>query len=150
MSHRAFVFDEAGYKSGLSSALSAALEDGAPEALALFVRARFPDEGSDSGAVALAEKALEAFYDPAADIGLGAAAGAAREALSRAYPEGIAFLTGAILPLHGWYVQSAQAVARNLPLVEEAAHKDALNHETLLRVAAMLRAAQGSGLLVKG
>ena len=150
MSHRAFVFDESGYINLLSRALSAALEDGAPEALAAFVRARFPDEDSDAGPVALAEKALEAFYDPAADIGLGTRASSAREALSRAYPEGIAFLTGAILPLHGWYVQSAQAVARNLPLVEEAARKDPLNREVLLRVVEMLRSAQGSGLLVKG
>ena len=50
MSHRAFVFDEAGYRSSLSSSLLAALEDGAPEALVAFVRTRFPDEDGDSGA----------------------------------------------------------------------------------------------------
>jgi hypothetical protein len=150
MSHRAFVFDEAGYRTTLARALTSALEDGEPDNLKAFVRDRFPDEDADAGSITLCEKALEAFYDPAVDIGLGMAVGVARAALNQAYPEGIAFLTGAILPLHGWYVQSAETVAKHLPLVEEAARHDALNHETLLQVAAMLRTAQGRGLLVKG
>ena len=149
MSHRAFVFDESGFKKELSRALSAALEDGEPAALQVFVREWYPEVSLDSGVVPLAEKALEAFYDPAADIGLGSDVRVAREALQNAYPEGIAFLTGAILPLHGWYVQSAATVAAHLPLVEDAARRDALRHEVLLKVAAMLRAAQGRGLLVK-
>lgn len=150
MSHRAFIFEEAAYRTELSDALNAALEDGEAEALVAFVKHRFPDDGADGGAISLAERALEAFYDPAADIGLGAMAGVARDALNQAYPEGVVFLTGAILPLHGWYVQSAETVAKHLPLVEEAARHDALHHENLLQVAAMLRSAQGRGLLVKG
>ena len=142
MSHRAYSFDEAAYR----RELSALLESGEREGLEAFVRARFPDEPLPGN---LAEKALTALYDPASDIGLGSAWRAASDALNAAYPEGIAFLTGASLPVSGWYAQSAATVEKHLPLVEDAAHRDALNHELLMKVAAMLRAALGHGLLAR-
>jgi hypothetical protein len=127
MTHRAWVFDEATYRRTLYNPL--------------LDREM---EHSD------AEKALRALYDETLDIGLGADWSTTRIALSEAFPEGVAFLTGAEVPgFPGWYTQSAATVARNLPLLEDAASRDALNHERILRAATMLQRALGHGLLVR-
>jgi hypothetical protein len=127
MIHRAWIFDEASYRRTLYGPLL----DGEIE-------------------WADAEKALTALYDPEADIGIGSDWSAARLALSEAFPEGVTFLTGAEIPgFSGWYTQSAASIIKNLPLLEDAATRDALNHERILRAATMLRSAAGRGLLVR-
>ncbi len=127
MNHRAFVFDEAAYQKSLYGPL-------------LDNELDFDD----------ARKALEKLYDDASDLGLGASWGKTRAALAALFPEGVAFLTGAEVPgFSGWYTQSAETLSRHLPLLEDAAHRDALNRDGILRAAAMVRAAQGRGLLVR-
>ncbi|MGC4042230.1 MAG: hypothetical protein QM758_00310 [Armatimonas sp.] len=127
MTHHAWAFDEAAYQKTLYTPL-------------LDNEIEFAD----------AEKTLRSLYEASADIGLGSDFSATRTALAEAFPEGVAFLTGAEVPgFSGWYTQSAATVAKNLPLLEDAANNDALNHERILRAATMLRAAQGKGLLVK-
>lgn len=127
MTHHAWAFDEANYRKTLYTPL-------------LDNELEFAD----------AEKALRKLYEESADIGLGSDFTATRTALAEAFPEGIAFLSGAEVPgFSGWYTQSAASIEKNLPLLEEAANNDALNHERILRAASMLRAAQGKGLLVK-
>jgi hypothetical protein len=127
MNHRAFVFDEETYQKSLYGPLLDSELD-LDDAL----------------------KALGKLYDAESDLGLGAGWGQVRAALSELFPEGIAFLTGAEVPgLSGWYTQSAETVTRHLPLLEDAAHRDALNRDGILRAAAMVHAAQGRGLLVR-
>lgn len=127
MTHRAWAFDEATYQKTLYTQL-------------------LDNEIDYADAV----KALQKLYEESTDIGLGSDFSATRTALAEAFPEGIAFLTGAEVPgFSGWYTQSAATIAKNLPLLEDAANNDALNHERIQRAATMLRAAQGKGLLVK-
>jgi hypothetical protein len=127
MNHRAFVFDEDTYQKTLFGPL-------------LDNELDFDE----------AQKALGKLYDATSDLGLGASWGRTRAALAELFPEGIAFLTGAEVPgFSGWYTQSAETVARHLPLLEDATHRDTLNRDGILRAAEMARAAQGRGLLVR-
>ncbi len=127
MNHHAFVFDEATYQKTLFGPL-------------------FDSELDLSDA----QKALEKLYDAGSDLGLGASWGQTRAALAALFPEGIAFLTGAEVPgFSGWYTQSAETLSRHLPLLEDAAHRDALNRDGILRAAEMVRGGLGRGLLVR-
>jgi hypothetical protein len=127
MTHHAFVFDEGTYKSTIYGPL--------------FESELVHNE---------AEKALATLYDPDYDIGLGSEWSATRTALAELFPEGIAFLTGAEVPgFSGWYTQSAAVVRRNAMLLEEAADRDALNRERILKAAEMFGKAEGCGLLVR-
>ena len=155
--HQAFVFDEAGFRRELAPLLdrqdSAALEH--------FIddhRSRLRDPKSDApletgwrethaitGFPALAALALTAYYDPAANIGLGGAAEKLRFALMDLYPEGRVFVGGGALAVVGGTFQSADYVAKSVEILQTLRAENRLKTDVIDPVLSMLQKAATAG-----
>jgi len=160
--HRAFVFDEQGYRRELAPLL--VRKD--PVALTGFIEAhwarlRDPRTGTplqSNGRVVLEESgpfneaalALTAFYNPGADIGLGSAAQSLRFALIDLYPEGRVFVQGGQLEAVGGYYQSAEYVAESVAILEALREEYPRKLEIIDPVLTMLKtaAAASQGLYI--
>lgn len=153
-SHRAFVFDEAGFRRELAPLLqrndSAGLQHFLHDHQAQL---RNPETGApltDDDDHSAPEVALTAFYDPATDIGLGSAAEKLRFALIDLYPEGRVFVGGGQLPGIAGEFQSAEYVAGSVPLLEQLRHDHPQQRAVIDPVLHLLQtaAAAGKGLYI--
>ena len=147
--HRAFVFDEAGYRRELAPLLDRNDSAGLTRFIAEHQeQLRNPEtgalleEGDELNPVAVA---LTAFYDPRANIGLGSAAQTLRFSLIDLYPEGRVFVQGGLLGVPEGYFQSAEYVAGSVEILERLREDYPRKRDIIEPVLTMLRTAAKAG-----